>query len=64
MPNRLKGKVAAVTGGDQGIGHAIAKRLSRDVAGVAGFLTSSDSDCVTGTTFFLYGGLLWNYQEQ
>lgn len=35
-----------------------------DVAGVAAFLASSDSDYVTGTTFFVDGGLLWNYEEQ
>ena len=35
-----------------------------DVAGIASFLASGDSDYVTGTTFFVDGGLLWNYQEQ
>jgi glucose 1-dehydrogenase len=35
-----------------------------DVAGLAAFLASSDADYVTGTTFFVDGGLLWNYQEQ
>ena len=35
-----------------------------DVAGIASFLASEDSDYVTGTTFFVDGGLLWNYQEQ
>jgi len=35
-----------------------------DVAGIASFLSSEDSDYVTGTTFFVDGGLLWNYQEQ
>jgi glucose 1-dehydrogenase len=35
-----------------------------DVAGMAAFLASSDADYVTGTTFFVDGGLLWNYQEQ
>ena len=35
-----------------------------DVAGMASFLASADSDYVTGTTFFVDGGLLWNYQEQ
>ncbi len=35
-----------------------------DVAGVAAFLASSDSDYMTGTTLFVDGGLLWNYSEQ
>ena len=35
-----------------------------DVAGLASFLASSESDYVTGSTFFVDGGLLWNYQEQ
>jgi glucose 1-dehydrogenase len=35
-----------------------------DVAGLAGFLASSESDYITGSTFFVDGGLLWNYQEQ
>ena len=42
------------------------KRLGKpeDVAGMAAFLASKDADYVTGTTFFVDGGLLWNYQEQ
>jgi glucose 1-dehydrogenase len=36
----------------------------QDVAGIASFLASEDSDYVTGTTVFVDGGLLWNYQEQ
>ncbi len=35
MSNRLAGKVAAVTGGDQGIGRAIAERLAQEGADVA-----------------------------
>jgi glucose 1-dehydrogenase len=35
-----------------------------DVAGVASFLASGDSDYMTGTTLFVDGGLLWNYSEQ
>ena len=35
-----------------------------DVAAMAAFLASSEADYVTGTTFFVDGGLLWNYQEQ
>jgi glucose 1-dehydrogenase len=35
-----------------------------DVAGVAVFLASSDSDYITGTTIVVDGGLTWNYSEQ
>jgi glucose 1-dehydrogenase len=35
-----------------------------DVAGLAVFLSSSDSDYVTGTTYFVDGGLSVFYQEQ
>jgi glucose 1-dehydrogenase len=35
-----------------------------DVASIVAFLASAESDYVTGTTFFVDGGLLWNYQEQ
>ena len=35
-----------------------------DVAGLASFLASEESDYITGSTFFVDGGLLWNYQEQ
>src|SRR4051794_22056165 len=35
-----------------------------DVAGLAVFLASSDSDYVTGTTYFIDGGLTVFYQEQ
>jgi glucose 1-dehydrogenase len=35
-----------------------------DVAGIASFLASDESDYITGSTFFVDGGLLWNYQEQ
>jgi glucose 1-dehydrogenase len=42
------------------------RRLGKpeDVAGMAAFLASSDADYVTGASFFVDGGLLWNYQEQ
>jgi glucose 1-dehydrogenase len=42
------------------------KRLGtpEDVAGIAAFLASSDSDYMTGTTTFVDGGLTWNYEEQ
>ena len=35
-----------------------------DVAGLAVFLASSDSDYVTGTTYLIDGGLTVFYQEQ
>src|SRR5450432_1203402 len=35
MPDRLEGKSIAITGGDQGIGRAIAERLAQDGADVA-----------------------------
>ncbi len=35
-----------------------------DVAGMAAFLASADADYVTGASFVVDGGLLWNYQEQ
>lgn len=35
-----------------------------DVAGLVAFLASSDADYITGSTFFVDGGLTWNYQEQ
>jgi glucose 1-dehydrogenase len=42
------------------------KRLGTpdDVASMAVFLGSEESSYATGTTFFLDGGLTWNYQEQ
>lgn len=35
-----------------------------DVAGLVAFLASADADYITGSTFYVDGGLLWNYQEQ
>ncbi len=48
------------------LGNIPLKRLGKpgDVAGAAAFLASSDADYITGTTVFVDGGLLWNYEEQ
>ncbi|HEY2342926.1 MAG TPA: glucose 1-dehydrogenase [Chthoniobacteraceae bacterium] len=35
-----------------------------DVSGLAAFLASDDAGYITGSTFVVDGGLLWNYQEQ
>lgn len=35
-----------------------------DAAGLAAFLASADADYITGSTFYVDGGLLWNYTEQ
>ena len=35
-----------------------------DVAGLAVFLASSESDYVTGSTYFIDGGLIVHYEEQ
>jgi glucose 1-dehydrogenase len=42
------------------------RRLGKpqDISAMAAFLASPDSDYVTGATFFVDGGLTWNYQEQ
>lgn len=41
-------------------------RLGRpeDVAGVTAFLASADAEYVTGSTYFVDGGLTWHYEEQ
>ncbi|MGF1567848.1 MAG: glucose 1-dehydrogenase [Nodosilinea sp.] len=36
----------------------------QDVSGLVAFLASADADYMTGSTFFVDGGLTWNYQEQ
>ncbi|MBD2162813.1 glucose 1-dehydrogenase [Calothrix membranacea FACHB-236] len=36
----------------------------QDVASLVAFLASADANYITGSTFFVDGGLLWNYQEQ
>lgn len=35
-----------------------------DVAGIVAFLASDEAKYITGSTFYVDGGLLWNYQEQ
>jgi glucose 1-dehydrogenase len=35
-----------------------------DVAGLAAFLASDDASYITGATYFVDGGLTWNYKEQ
>lgn len=36
----------------------------QDVAGVAAFLASSDADYITGSTVYVDGGLMWDYEEK
>jgi len=35
-----------------------------DVASVAVLLASDDADYVTGSTYYVDGGLTWHYEEQ
>ena len=35
-----------------------------DIASMVAFLASPDANYITGATFFVDGGLLWNYHEQ
>lgn len=37
---------------------------AEDVAGIAAFLASADAGYVTGSTYFVDGGLTWHYEEQ
>ena len=48
------------------LGQIPLKRLGQpeDVAGLAVFLASDEADYVTGSTFFVDGGLTWFYEEQ
>ena len=36
----------------------------KDVSGIVAFLASDEAKYITGSTFYVDGGLLWNYQEQ
>jgi glucose 1-dehydrogenase len=36
----------------------------QDVASLVSFLASEEANYITGSTFVVDGGLLWNYQEQ
>jgi glucose 1-dehydrogenase len=42
------------------------RRLGKadEVAGLVAFLASADADYITGATYFIDGGLTWNYSEQ
>ncbi len=48
------------------LGQIPLKRLGQpeDVAGMAVFLSSDEADYITGSTFFVDGGLTWFYEEQ
>ncbi|MBR8832773.1 MAG: glucose 1-dehydrogenase [Stigonema ocellatum SAG 48.90 = DSM 106950] len=35
-----------------------------DISSIVAFLASPDANYITGSTFFVDGGLLWNYHEQ
>ena len=48
------------------LGQIPLRRLGQpgEVSGLAVFLASDDADYVTGSTYYVDGGLTWNYQEQ
>jgi len=48
------------------LGNIPLKRLGKplDVANAVLFLASPEADYITGTTLYVDGGLMWNYQEQ
>jgi len=58
---KLEGKNSLVTGGDQGIGQAVALKLAEVGADVA---AAQQAGYITGATIVLDGGLLWSYSEQ
>nr|WP_230967561.1 hypothetical protein [Nostoc commune] len=58
-------RTVLVTGSSQGVEPAWSLRSTARCcffSGVSG--ASDDADYITGSTFFVDGGLLWNYQEQ
>ena len=63
---KLENKVALVTGGSGGIGQKLCDRLAREGAKIVINYRSSfdEAKYITGSTFYVDGGLLWNYHEQ
>jgi glucose 1-dehydrogenase len=55
-PNKLGALLAQIPLGRLG--------QPNDVAGLAVFLASDDADYITGSTYFVDGGLTWHYEEQ
>lgn len=52
----LKDKVAVITGGNSGIGYAVAKKLKENGANMIHYLTSENADFPTGANFLVDGG--------